>query len=290
MKNIIFFLLFPVLSFSQTNEKQEKQEIKNNSTNSNNRNAAPQTYNTKPYTSEYSQKILERNKNTQRSYSSPIPNRNTIIYDPYWNYGGWGFNRWNPTLGWNSYSPYFWYDSWGFRNPGRVYVYENGKKDTIRRESIHGSFGLQYNTKNEYGIFAIFGKKTYFITEYSQTNNNYIGTYYPLLTLDRVLPWDDRKLPDEIRSNMFYLGFGKKLDKRVGVHASLGFGKEIRRYKFYDELFVLSNNGEYTFPNYTKNITTVKLGTTIDISRNLLTKLDFDFGRGCISYGLGLRF
>jgi hypothetical protein len=111
-----------------------------------------------------------------------------------------------------------------------------------------------------------------------------------LLTLDRVLPWDDRKLADEISTNMFSVGIGRKIDKRVGVHLSLGIGSEERRFKYYDEMFVLSNNGEYTFPNYRKTITTVKIGTIIDISRNFVTKLEGDLGRGCISYGLGLKF
>jgi hypothetical protein len=111
-----------------------------------------------------------------------------------------------------------------------------------------------------------------------------------LLTLDRVLPWDDRKLADEISTNMFSVGIGRKIDKRVGVHLSLGIGNEERRFKYFDEMFVLSNNGEYTFPNYRKTVTTVKIGSIIDISRNFVSKLEADLGRGCISYGLGLKF
>lgn len=289
MKKLFFLLSFPIFVFSQNTERQQKEQVRSTG-----------TYNTMPslpktqipsysqQNNELSQKNSVREQN--RNYYNSNNQRQVITYDPYLNYGGWGWNRWNPMFGWNSYHPYFWYDNWGYRNPGRIYVYDNGRRDTLKRETIHGSLGIQYNMDHEMGVWATVGRKTYFIVEFSKTNNRNISTYYPLLTLDKVLPWSDRKLSDEMSTNMFSVGLGKKFNKKIGAHVSLGVGKEERRFRFYDEMFVLSNNGEYSFPNYKKTITTLKIGTIVDISRNFTAKFDYDLGRGCISYGAGLKF
>lgn len=289
MKKIIFLLFFPILVFSQNNERQQKEQVRNSGT----YNPPPQpqspprtTYT--PQNSEFLQKnsIREQNRNYYNKNNQP----QVIIRDPYWNYSGWGWNRWNPRFGWNSYYPYYWYDNWGYRNPARVYIYDNGVRDTIKVTPIHGSVGLQYSMNNELGVWGVFGKNTYFIVDFSKSNNRGISVYYPSLTLDKVLPWQDRKLSDEINTSLFSVGVGKKINKKMGVHMSFGVGKEEKRFRYYDEMFILSNNGQYTFPNYKKNVTTIKIGTLIDASRSISMKFDYDIIRGNISYGLGLKF
>lgn len=286
MKKLIFLLLLPIFVFSQSNERQQKQQVRNSGTYSPTQPTIQpnrQTYT--PQSSEFSQKYSIREQN--RSSYNKNNYRPVIINDPYWNMG---WNRWNPRFGWNSWYPYYWYDNWGYRNPARVYIYENGARDTIKATPPHGSFGLQYGINNELGVWATLGKKVYFIVDFSKNTNRGVSTYYPLLTLDKVLPWSDRRLSDEINTSLFSVGLGKKINKNVGLHISLGFGSEERRFKFYDEMYILSNNGQYSIPNYRKTTTTMKMGAIVDISRNFTTKFDYDLGRGNISYGLGLKF
>jgi len=287
MKKLIFLLFFPIFVFSQNNERQQKEQVRNSGT----YNPQPPSQQRPTYStqnSEFSQKNSVREQN--RNYYTQNNQRQPIIYDPYRNYGGLGWNRWNPRFGWNSWYPYHWYDNWGYRNPARVYIYDNGVRDTIKVTPPHGSFGLQYGMNNEVGAWVTLGKKVYFIVDFAKNTNRGVSVYYPLLTLDKVLPWSDRRLSDEINTNLFSVGLGKKINKNMGLHISLGFGSEERRFKFYDEMYVLSNNGQYSIPNYKKTITTMKMGAIIDISRNFTTKFDYDLGRGNISYGLGLRF
>ena len=289
MKKIIFLLLFPILVFSQNNERQQKEQVRNSGTYSPPpATQQPQRPTYTPQNSESSQKYSVREQN--RNYYNRNNQPQVIIHDPYRNYGGWGWNRWNPRYGWNSYYPYYWYDNWGYRNPARVYIYNNGIRDTIKVTPVHGSIGLQYSMNNELGVWSAFGRKTYFIVDFSKSNNRGISVYYPQLTLDKVLPWQDRKLSDETNTSLFSIGLGKKINKKIGVHMSLGVGKEEKRLRYYDEMFILSNNGQYTFPNYRKTISTIKIGSIVDISRNFSMKFDYDINRGNISYGLGLKF
>jgi hypothetical protein len=287
MKKLIFLLFFPIFVFSQNNERQQKEQVRNSGT-YNPQSSSQQRPTYSPQNSEFLEKNSTKEQN--RSHYTQNNQRQPVINYPYRNYGGLGWNRWNPRYGWNSYYSYHWYDNWGYRNPARVYIYNNGIRDTIKVDPVHGSFGLQYNLNNELGVWATFGKKFYFVIDFSKTNNKSVAVYYPYLTLDKVLPWSDRKLSDEVNSNMFSVGLGKKINKKMGLHMSLGIGGEERKFRFYDEMYVLSNNGQYTFPNYKKTITTIKIGGIIDFSRNFTTKFDYDLNRGCISYGLGLRF
>ena len=289
MKKILFLLFFPILVFSQTTVRQQKEQVRNSGTYNPPPSPQPQqrpTYT--PQNSEFSQKYSVREQN--RSYYNKNNQPQVIIRDPYWNYNSWGWDRWNPRYGWNSYYPYFWYDTWGYRNPARIYIYDNGVRDTIKVTPIRGSVGLQYNSNDEVGVWVVLGKNTYFVADFSKTNNRAIAVYYPLLTLDKVLPWQDRKLSDEVNTSLFSVGIGKKINTKMGVHMSLGVGSEERRFRYYDEMYVLSNNGQYTFPNYKKTVTTLKIGTLLDVSRQISIKLDYDINRGNISYGLGLKF
>ncbi len=47
----------------------------------------------------------------------------------YW--GNWG---------WYQPFPYIWYDNLGWRQRSVIHVYENGRRDTIRKESVYTSF------------------------------------------------------------------------------------------------------------------------------------------------------
>lgn len=282
MKNLFFLLFLPIFVFSQTTERQQKEQVRSYG-----------TYGTQPTQSYTPSQPIIQQKYSARDQNNRDFTQNSrnpsVLFNPWYN-NHIGTYRWNPVFGWNSFSPYYWYDNWGWRNPGRIYVYDNGRTDTIRRTPIHGIVGLHFNTRDELGAWATLGKNVYLIVDYTRKNGRGIGVYYPLLTLDKVLPWSDRKLDDEITTNSFSVGLGKKLDKRMGVHMTVGVLNEEKRFRFYDDMFILSNNGEYTFPNYKKNITILKIGTIIDVSRNFVVKLDCDLTRGVIFYGVGLKF
>ncbi len=74
-----------------------------------------------------------------REFNRPTrtrPGSNIIVRDPFFNDWGWGWNRWNmwgaPGFGWNFWQPMWYFNDWGYRQPARVYVYNNGRRDTIR--------------------------------------------------------------------------------------------------------------------------------------------------------------
>lgn len=70
-------------------------------------------------------------------------------------------------FGWNYYSPSWYWNDWGYRQPARVYVYDNGKRDTVRGKKPIISFGVQGTTDKQVGGFFTIGNKGYFITEYN---------------------------------------------------------------------------------------------------------------------------
>lgn len=209
------------------------------------------------------------------------------LYDPFL-FGGW--NRWSPAFGWNTFQPFWWYDSWGYRNPGRVYIYDDGRRDTVKIEPIHGTIGVSFNNGKEIGGWITLGKKYFFIGEYTSSYSIDASVYYPSLTLDRALPWGDRRLPNQVNTNMLSLGVGRMLGSKLGGYFQFGWGVSDVRRKYFDRDYILSNNGEYSFPEYRSNITTIKLGGLYNLSGKINAKLDYDLNRNLTTFGLGFRF
>jgi hypothetical protein len=278
-----FFLLVPFLSFSQS-ERSQKIETRNTGTyRSQPSQPSSQSYSPSRSSIEYSQKQSERSNNRYQ----PGPSRNNDRYPPSLIFG----NRWNlwgaPMFGFNYWNPGYWYDPFGYRQPARIYYYDNGRADTIRGKATRVSFGIQYSTDKKIGGFLTIGNKGYFIADYSAAFQKDESTYYPDLTKDKVIPWGDQKLEDLYSGGVLYLGAGKRF-ARTGFHVMVGLGRETKRYQFFDEMFILSNNGKYSILNYTDNFTTIKFGVIHDFKRASI-KIDLDPIRKNTSIGLGLN-
>ena len=208
-------------------------------------------------------------------------------YDPYWN---WGWNRW---YGWGApYSYHYWYpdfyfDTWGYRQPMRVYVQESGKIDTIRGIKQNYTIGIQAN-QSELGGFFVVGRKTFFIAEYQHRYQKDRSVFYSELTRDVVIPWADRRDDDIKKGGTLFLGLGQKFG-RTGIFGALGIVNERNRYQYYDEMFILSNNGYYSFPNYKDTYLAMKLGILQDI-KSATIKADYEPTRNLVTVGLGVNF
>jgi len=288
MKNLLsLFLLFLTLSVNAQNERSQKEAVRNT------QQPAPVTSQVTPR-AEYNQKQDVRTYNEfqqqprQNVWTAPnrTPNPNVIG----WNTPFYYSNRWNswgaPIYGYDHWMPGYYYDRWGYRNPYRAYHYEDGKVDTIRGKATRVSFGIQGSNKIAGGWITI-GNKGYFIADYSQFIQNDESTYYPYLTMDKVIPWNDQKLEDLISGNAFYLGAGRRIG-RTGIHAMLGFAHEVKKLQFFDEYYVLSNNGKYSILSSDQRFIGVKYGIIHDFKRVSL-KIDYEAVRKRIYLGIGVN-
>jgi hypothetical protein len=278
MKKLLFLLsIIPTLTFSQV---------------SNWRSNPPQQQSTQqrstpsiqPSTPERNDVSSWRSQPPSRGYDRPSrtrPGSNILVRDPFFNDWGWGWNRWNmwgaPAFGWNYWNPGFYLNDWGYRQPARVYVYDNGKMDTIKGKKPVISFGIQKTTDNQVGGFFTIGNKGYFITEYNFTPDR--STFYPYGRPDLV---DFPLVDDLVKLNSFYVGFGKRV-KRTGVHFMVGSVNEIVRYCGKDD------DGYITFPKYSNRFTTIKMGALHDY-KNFTIKFDYDPIINNGTFGLGVNF
>lgn len=284
MKNLLTFL-FLILSFSTSaqNERSQKEAV---------RNQQPQQQS--PAKVEYTQKQESRTYNEFQQQQRPnnwnAPNRTPNPSVMGWNTPFYYSSRWNnwgaPMYGYDYWMPSFYYDDWGYRNPARIYHYEQGRIDTIKGKPTKISFGVQ-GTKNMAGAWITIGNKGYFIADYSQFVQRDESIFYRDLTMDKVIPWKDERLEDLNSGNVFYFGLGKKF-RRTGIHTMIGFGRERKKYQFFDELYVLSNNGKYSIPILDQNYIGVKFGILHDFKRVTL-KLDYEATRKVVFAGLGIN-
>lgn len=218
--------------------------------------------------------------------NSRQPNRrnsNIIVNDPFFNDWGWGWNRWNmwgaPGFGWNYYSPMWYWNDWGYRQPARVYVYDNGRKDTIKGKKPIINFGIQFTNDKQVGGFFTIGNKGYFITEYNSSVERDNSTFFPYGKITQV---DFPMVNDLVQRNSFYIGAGKRI-KRTGVHLMIGTVSEDVKWRGKDDI------GYITFPKYLDRFTTMKVGVLHDY-KNFTIKVDYDPIISNGTFGLGVNF
>lgn len=263
----IFFILFPFYLFCQT-EQQEKLSIRKNS-------------NISVSGSEPSVKTQIREETRYNKNTVSQNNINQLWYFDNLN------NDWqSPIGGFRSFYPYFYYDRFGLRHPSRIYNMNDGTKQEIKKTRQHWRLGLSFNTKNQIGGWIGYGNSKFILVEYSSFINNDESSFIPGLTMDKVLSWNDKKLDDISLGGTLYVGGGLKFNQ-FGVYICPGYSWEINNYQYFDEFYILSNNGKYSFPNYERNFFTGKIGVIMDY-KFLTTKLDYNPFENYINLGVGI--
>jgi hypothetical protein len=184
------------------------------------------------------------------------------------------------TWGWYQPFPYIWYDDYGWRQRSVIRVYENGKRDTVRKEPTYYTLGLGYTNDNQASFWgAVGGNKGYFILDYTMSYDIDRNQYFPygnIATADFPISKEDF-----IKQGTLYLGGGKRFGK-LGVHGMIGFGNEIIRYQGRDAI------GGISFPKSNSNFTTFKFGIIRDFKFFTL-KLDRDPIRNYNQISIGLN-
>ena len=281
MKNtFLIFAMVPMLAIGQvsnwrTSPSPQKQSIPQRST--------PSTQPSVPQRNDVSRWRSE----PSRGYDRPIrtrPGSNIIVRDPWlMNNWGWGWNRWDmwgaPNFGWNYWQPNWYLNDWGYRQPARVYVYDDGRTDTIRGKKPIITFGIQISTDKQIGGFFTIGNKGYFITEYNSSFERDNSTFFQYGNIAQV---DFPMVNDLVRRNSFYIGAGKRI-KRTGIHLMIGTVSENVKWRGRDDI------GFITFPKYSDRFTTLKIGALHDY-KNFTIKFDYDPVITNATFGLGVNF
>ena len=217
-----------------------------------------------------------RNNSPQQSQPLPPRGRGGIQNWNRVNQFGYYWGNW----GWYQPYPYIWYDDFGWRQRSVIHVYENGRKDTIRKERVYNAFGFGHTTNKQSAFWGMVGgKKGYFIMDYVMTYETDKNQYYPYGQINNVdfpLSKEDWK-----KESAFYVGGGKRIGK-LGVHGMIGFGNEVIRWQGKDDL------GGISFPKSNTNFTTYKIGLIRDF-KFVTLKLDTDPIRGYSQISIGLN-
>ena len=282
MKNLfLIFAMVPMLVIGQ---------VSNWRTNPPQQQSAPQpqrsTPSVQPSTPQRNDISSWRSQPPSRGYDRPSrtrPGSNILVRDPFFNDWGWGWNRWNrwgaPAFGWNYWNPGFYFNDWGYRQPARVYIYDNGKRDTIKGKKPVISFGIQKTSDNQVGGFFTIGNKGYLITEYNASIERDKSTFFPFGNVTQV---DFPLVNDLVQRQSFYIGAGKRI-KRTGIHMMIGTVSEDVKWRGKDDL------GYITFPKYLDRFTTIKIGALHDY-KNFTIKMDYDPIINNGTFGLGVNF
>ncbi len=279
MKHLLILLLcLTQFSYAQSEREQKLSKIGKSNITSN-----------RSQLTESSQKIVERDRysnqsrQTFESHGTPF---NSHLYrnSGYYNWLMWGA----PYSGFVDFYPSFYYDRFGFRQPARVYQMADGTTKKVEGKKTHYRLGIGYGYKNDFSFWGSIGKKTFFIAEYSDIITNDRSSFMPYVTMDEVILWGDKQLETIKSGGTIYAGGGTKISK-FGFYLMGGYSWETQNLQFFDELYILSNNGRYSIRDYKRNFLTGKLGLIYDY-KYLSIKTDYDIFRNVINLGCGIIF
>lgn len=281
MKKFIFLINFvltvSICAFSQT-ERDQKLSIRNNSQTSIPSQSRTQT------NQEIIQKTTIKQEESQPKYNTIYP-----IVRPNRNFYRW--NRWGAPYQYRGFYEFHAYDKWGYKFPVRIYEKDNGTKDTIPSKKSKFRFGVNFSTKNEVGAWFTLGRAIYFKGELNKVIVTDVSKYYTNPNVNfynATTVWNDQRLDNITKGWSIYLGLGREF-KNFGVNLSLGLGEEQNNYQFFDEFYILSNNGNYSFRNFLDEYVTFSFGINHDY-KFLSINADFDPIRRNFFLGAGLNF
>lgn len=206
--------------------------------------------------------------------------------------GGWNqWYRWGAPYSFNSFYDWDVYDRWGYRRPARIFQLSDGRRDTVLSKKNKVRLGINFSTNNEIGGWVTIGNTVYFKGQFNKIISSDRSEFYnnpDVNFYNASSVWNDKRLEDITKGWSVYLGVGREF-KYFGVNLSLGIGNEQENYQFFDELYILSNNGNYSFKNFVDNYVSTSIGITHDY-KFLSISADFDPLRKTFWLGTGFNF
>jgi len=284
MKKFIFCtiltLTVSISSFSQT-ERDVKLSIR---TNTPSQSSSSQSRITS--TEIFDKQQIRRENERPKTIFIPTP-------PPAWGgIGGWNqWYRWGAPYSFNSFYDWDVYDRWGYRRPARIFQLSDGRRDTVLSKKNKVRLGINFSTNNEIGGWVTIGNAVYFKGQFNKIISSDRSEFYnnpDVNFYNASSVWNDKRLEDITKGWSVYLGVGREF-KYFGVNLSLGIGNEQENYQFFDELYILSNNGNYSFKNFVDNYVSTSIGITHDY-KFLSISADFDPLRKTFWLGTGFNF
>lgn len=234
MRLLILFFLFPFITFGQNSEKNEKIQKRN-----------------------------DRYSNTYR-YSRPNNNWNNYRYVPpvrhYWNspyiYSPWRNDIWYPPQ--PQINNYYYNNSTPQLSPNYSIPIE-------RYNPVQNTLGMSFSFAREHemglGVYYSVGRENVFIMGYKFPVSSF--DYYGNISLYDVIRWNDRYVKTNKTFSELTIGYGKKIN-HLTPYISAGFVTEKEFPQYFDELYILGNNGYYNILGDSRTTPQISVGTLLN--------------------------
>lgn len=232
---------------------------------------------------EVDEKVRKRSQRSVPSYSSPsegntvfIPNNQPTVIYPYNNF-------------YNPYNPYIPYNV----NRSRYYGndYYNGHSGYRKPSNFDTRLGLVggLSTPSSIGLYGTIGRDNFIYLSYEGSK---ISEYehYDNISYEDVVSWNDTYVGDFERYTSFTVAIGNELFENVSHYAGVNLSKVDKDLVFFDELFILSNNGEYSINDTTKRDFGLVYGLLFDIKKFSVGPSVYFLGNTRINLNLGFNF
>ena len=208
-------------------------------------------------------------------------------------------NSYYPPL--NPYNPYNPYNNRGFRNG----YYENNYNSNIgnnnffskkrsdnstpRNSNIRLGFIGGLSDPTSLGLFTTIGNKMFLYLSYEGSPSS-TYEHYDNISFEEVMNWGDEQRDTFETYTSFSVGFGGEVTDKLSQFAGININTINKDLVFYDELLILSNNGEYSINDTEKTNFSLVYGLIFDMNKLSVGPSIYFLNRTRFNINLGFNF
>lgn len=205
-------------------------------------------------------------------------------------------NSYYPPL--NPYNPY---NNRGFRNGyyennynsnrGNNNFFSKKRSDnsTPRNSNIRLGFIGGLSDPTSLGLFTTIGNKMFLYLSYEGSPSS-TYEHYDNISFEEVMNWGDEQRDTFETYTSFSVGFGGEVTDKLSQFAGININTINKDLVFYDELLILSNNGEYSINDTEKTNFSLVYGLIFDMNKLSVGPSIYFLNRTRFNINLGFNF
>ena len=190
----------------------------------------------------------------------------------------------------NYYSPWNPYVPYRRRNVSGYYGndYYSGNATPFNLKGRLG-FTVSPNTPSSVGLYGTLGGETFVYLSYEGSSESEYE-HYDNISFEEVLSWEDEQIDTFEQYRSFSIGVGGVFVGNLSQFAGVNLSTLKTDLVFYDELLILSSNGEYSITDKLENDFNLMYGLLYDYNKVTFGSSVYFLGDTRFNLSVGVNF
>ena len=175
------------------------------------------------------------------------------------------------------------------RGNNNFFSKKRSDNSTPRNSNIRLGFIGGLSDPTSLGLFTTIGNKMFLYLSYEGSPSS-TYEHYDNISFEEVMNWGDEQRDTFETYTSFSVGFGGEVTDKLSQFAGININTINKDLVFYDELLILSNNGEYSINDTEKTNFSLVYGLIFDMNKLSVGPSIYFLNRTRFNINLGFNF